>query len=353
MRAHRDEGFPVTIVRPSMTYDQNLPIALGGWGTYTLADRLTRGRPVIVHGDGSSLWVVTHADDLARGLLGLLGNERALGRGLPHHLGRGADLESDLPDHRRGVGRRGQTSCTSRPTSSRRSRRRWPEACSATRRGASCSTTARSRRSCRGSRPTVPLREGIRRTLAWFSADAKRRSRRRGRERRDGSHPERLRGVDRVGRSQREGMTRGLSRTRTHGLAGLGHRPWHVGDGQLVGARRRHGVVRDPEPSARPRRQLLRHRRRVRQRAAARPTSPGTQRAVLHRHQARRAAQPRPGGLHAREHDGRRRRQPARPRRRRRSTCCSCTSRRSRSTTPRRSASSTTWSRRARSATTA
>jgi nucleoside-diphosphate-sugar epimerase len=79
LRAHREGGFPVTIVRPSMTYDTNLPIALGGWGTYTLADRLLHGLPVIVHGDGSSLWVVTHADDLARGLLGLFGNERALG----------------------------------------------------------------------------------------------------------------------------------------------------------------------------------------------------------------------------------------------------------------------------------
>jgi len=54
MRAHREEAFPVTIVRPSMTYDTNLPIALGGWGTYTLADRLLAGRPIIVHGDGSS-----------------------------------------------------------------------------------------------------------------------------------------------------------------------------------------------------------------------------------------------------------------------------------------------------------
>jgi nucleoside-diphosphate-sugar epimerase len=77
--AYRGEGFPATIVRPSMTYDANLPIAMGGWGTYTLADRLLRGLPIIVHGDGSSLWVVTHADDLARGILGLLGNERALG----------------------------------------------------------------------------------------------------------------------------------------------------------------------------------------------------------------------------------------------------------------------------------
>jgi nucleoside-diphosphate-sugar epimerase len=79
MKAFRDEGFPATIVRPSMTYDLNLPIALGGWGSYTLADRLLKGLPIIVHGDGSSLWVVTHADDLAQGLLGLLGNERALG----------------------------------------------------------------------------------------------------------------------------------------------------------------------------------------------------------------------------------------------------------------------------------
>ena len=79
LRAYREEGFPVTIVRPSMTYDLNLPIAVGGWGTYTLADRLLKGLPIIVHGDGSSLWVVTHADDLAQGLVGLLGNERALG----------------------------------------------------------------------------------------------------------------------------------------------------------------------------------------------------------------------------------------------------------------------------------
>jgi nucleoside-diphosphate-sugar epimerase len=79
MQAYRDEGFPVTIVRPSLTYDPNFPIAIGGWGCYTLADRLNKGRPIIVHGDGSSLWVVTHADDFGRGFLGLLGNGRALG----------------------------------------------------------------------------------------------------------------------------------------------------------------------------------------------------------------------------------------------------------------------------------
>lgn len=79
MRAFREEGFPVTIVRPSLTYDPQLPIALGGWGCYTLCDRLKKGRPIIVHGDGSSLWVVTHAEDFGRGLLGLFGNPGALG----------------------------------------------------------------------------------------------------------------------------------------------------------------------------------------------------------------------------------------------------------------------------------
>lgn len=79
LKAWREEGFPVTIVRPSLTYDPNFPIAIGGWGCYTLADRLLRGKPIIVHGDGSSLWVVTHAEDFGRGFLGLLGNERARG----------------------------------------------------------------------------------------------------------------------------------------------------------------------------------------------------------------------------------------------------------------------------------
>lgn len=76
---YRDHGFPVTIVRPSLTYDPQLPVALGGWGCYTFIDRLKRGKPVLVHGDGSSLWVVTHADDFARGFLGLLGNEQSIG----------------------------------------------------------------------------------------------------------------------------------------------------------------------------------------------------------------------------------------------------------------------------------
>jgi len=79
LRAYREEEFPVTIVRPSYTYHHYFPIAVGGFGCYTLADRLKRGKPIIVHGDGSSLWVMTHAEDFGRAFVGLLGNPRTIG----------------------------------------------------------------------------------------------------------------------------------------------------------------------------------------------------------------------------------------------------------------------------------
>jgi len=79
LRAYREDNFPVTIVRPSYTYNHYFPLAVGGFGCYTLADRLKRGKPVIVHGDGSSLWVMTHAEDFGRAFVGLLGNPQGIG----------------------------------------------------------------------------------------------------------------------------------------------------------------------------------------------------------------------------------------------------------------------------------
>jgi nucleoside-diphosphate-sugar epimerase len=76
MRAYRERDFPVTIVRPSHTYDRtSLPI-YGGW---TQLDRMRRGLPVVVHGDGTSLWTLTHHVDFAKAFVGLLGHTRALG----------------------------------------------------------------------------------------------------------------------------------------------------------------------------------------------------------------------------------------------------------------------------------
>jgi nucleoside-diphosphate-sugar epimerase len=74
--AHADDRFPLTVVRPSHTYDDANPPLPGGWAA---VDRLARGAEIPVHGDGTSLWTLTHAEDFAQGLVGLLGNPRAIG----------------------------------------------------------------------------------------------------------------------------------------------------------------------------------------------------------------------------------------------------------------------------------
>ena len=79
MRAYRDEGFPITIVRPSHTYDERLIPLHGG---YTNLARMRQGKPIVVHGDGTSLWVLTHHRDFAKGFVGLLGNNRAVGEAI-------------------------------------------------------------------------------------------------------------------------------------------------------------------------------------------------------------------------------------------------------------------------------
>ncbi|MBN1997311.1 SDR family oxidoreductase [candidate division KSB1 bacterium] len=79
-RAYRDEGFPITIVRPSLTYDTVIPVAIGSWDDYTIIDRMKKGGKVIVHGDGSSLWTITHSEDFAKGFVGLLGHQQAIGQ---------------------------------------------------------------------------------------------------------------------------------------------------------------------------------------------------------------------------------------------------------------------------------
>ncbi len=76
MQAYRQEQFPVTIIRPSHTYDCTLLPMHGG---YTVVDRMRRGQKVLVHGDGTSLWTLTHHADFARAFVPLLGNPQAIG----------------------------------------------------------------------------------------------------------------------------------------------------------------------------------------------------------------------------------------------------------------------------------
>ncbi len=175
LQAYRDEGFPTTIVRPSLTYgDRNFPIAIGGWDSYTLIDRIKTGRPIIAHGDGSSLWVNTHADDFAKGFVGLLGNEQAIGNafhitsdevltwnqiyeiiadaaGAPARLVHIATdfIERVAPETGRGL----------------RGDKAWSVIFDNT----------KIKTFVPGFQATIPFREGIRRTLAWFDADPARR----------------------------------------------------------------------------------------------------------------------------------------------------------------------------------
>ncbi|NWG05410.1 MAG: SDR family oxidoreductase [Chloroflexi bacterium] len=81
MRALREDGFPSTIVRPSLTYGPaQIPFCVGSWShPWTVIDRMKRGQKVIIPGDGTSLWVLTWNADLAKGLVGLLGKRETIG----------------------------------------------------------------------------------------------------------------------------------------------------------------------------------------------------------------------------------------------------------------------------------
>ncbi len=78
-REYTENGFPICIVRPSLTYETVIPMAIGSWNDYTIVDRMKKGQQVIVHGDGTSLWTITHSQDFALGLVGLLGHQQAIG----------------------------------------------------------------------------------------------------------------------------------------------------------------------------------------------------------------------------------------------------------------------------------
>ncbi len=169
-RAYREEGFPVTIVRPSLTYGETwIPCAVGGHD-YTVVDRMKRGRKIIVHGDGQSLWTVTHNSDFAKGLIGLLGNESAIGERyhitsdevltwdrIYRTIGTAAGVEPDLIhipsdfinafDSRVGAGLLGDKAYSM------------------------VYDNAKIKRAVPGFQATVTFAEGMRRSMEWFEGD--------------------------------------------------------------------------------------------------------------------------------------------------------------------------------------
>ena len=81
LQAYHQDGFPVTIVRPSLTYGlSQIPLCVSSWQhPYTLVERMKQGKKIIIPGDGTSLWVFTWNEDFARGFLGLFGRQEAVG----------------------------------------------------------------------------------------------------------------------------------------------------------------------------------------------------------------------------------------------------------------------------------
>ncbi len=81
MNMYRENGFPVTIIRPSHTYDnRSVPLGVHGKnGSWQVVKRMLEGKPVIIHGDGTSLWTMTHNSDFAKGFVGLMANSHAIG----------------------------------------------------------------------------------------------------------------------------------------------------------------------------------------------------------------------------------------------------------------------------------
>jgi nucleoside-diphosphate-sugar epimerase len=173
-RAYRDEGFPVTVVRPSHTYDTVIPVPIGGWTEYTIIERVRMGRPVIVHGDGTSLWTLTHAEDFAKGFVGLLGHRQATGHAF--HITSDEILTWNQIYQSVADAAGCEAHVVHVPSD-------FIARCEPSLRGTLLGDKATSvifdnskvKRFVPGFTATIPFSQGIRRTLAWFEADPARR----------------------------------------------------------------------------------------------------------------------------------------------------------------------------------
>ena len=176
MLAYREENFPITIVRPSLTYGETqITLAINSWAkSYTAVDRMRKGKKVIVPGDGSSLWVITHNTDFAKGLVGLLGNPQAIGHAF--HITTDEVMTWDQFYRIVGSAAGVEPQLIHIPTD-------YIGACLPDKLGGLKGDKAVSvvfdnskiKRFVPGYCATVPFAEGIRRTMAWFDADPARR----------------------------------------------------------------------------------------------------------------------------------------------------------------------------------
>jgi nucleoside-diphosphate-sugar epimerase len=167
-------GLPVTVVRPSLTYDPFIPLPLASGTQWTLVDRMLRGLPIVVHGDGCVPWTVTHADDFAVGLVGLLGNPAALGQSF--HI-TGDEVLTWDQIHRLVAAAAGAPEPTIVHMASETIAALVPQR-AASLLGDKAHAMIFDNRKLKAAVPDfqqrIPFAEGIRRTIAWFRADPRR-----------------------------------------------------------------------------------------------------------------------------------------------------------------------------------
>ena len=176
LRALRDDGFPVTIVRPSHTYgDTSIPLAVNSWpAPYTAVARMRRGAPLIVPGDGTSLWTMTHNTDFAKAFVGLLGRRETIGHAFNIMSDEVLTWDEIVRQTAAAAGAEARivhiasdfiAACV-------------PEMSGRLIGDAAVSSvfdTTKIKRFVPDYHPTVPFSEGIKRSVAWFDADESRR----------------------------------------------------------------------------------------------------------------------------------------------------------------------------------
>ena len=172
MRAFREDGFPVTIVRPSLTYgDTQVPLAVNSWEMpFTAIARMRAGKPLIVPGDGTSLWTITHNSDFATGFVGLLGRRQAIG----HAFNIMSDEVLTWDEIYRQTAAAAGVEARIVHIASDFIAACLPDMTGTLTGDKSVSAvfdTTKIRRFVPDFRPVVPFAEGIRRTVAWFDAD--------------------------------------------------------------------------------------------------------------------------------------------------------------------------------------
>jgi nucleoside-diphosphate-sugar epimerase len=173
MQAYRERGFPATVVRPSYTYGETwIPAGVGGTD-YTVVNRMRRGKEIIVHGDGQSLWTMTHNTDFARGLVGLLGNVQSIGQS--YHITSDEVLTWDQV-YRAIASAAGVTPKLIHIASEFIGAivPEWGDFLLGDKACSMVFDNSKIKRAVPGFRATVPFAEGVRRSVKWFDADPKR-----------------------------------------------------------------------------------------------------------------------------------------------------------------------------------